>query len=177
MTSVGHTLTGFGIAVAGMPSGLRRRGRVTLLLLAGTAANVPDFPLPGWGHHMYHISHSLFVTVAGLTALGLWLRTRPELRSRVAGWRGLSLLAMAWLSHFLLDALYNHGRGVGIFWPLSDAHLALPVPWFETLRPPWRTARNLRVFAVELGVYGALLAAVSAARLGWERRARGPREP
>jgi hypothetical protein len=59
----------------------------------------------------------------------------------------------------LLDALYNHGRGIGIFWPLSDAHLILPVPWFETLTWPPKSDHNLRVFLIELGVYGALLLA------------------
>jgi hypothetical protein len=164
MTSIGHTLTGLSIAVAGMPRGLDRRRRFALLALCGTAANAPDFPLPGWGHHMYHISHSLFVTVALLVGLAWWLRRRPDLRRRAAGWRGLTLVGVAWMSHLLLDSFYNHGEGIGIFWPVSDAHLVLPIPWFETLRPPWRGVHNLRVFGVELLAYGALFAGVLAWR-------------
>jgi hypothetical protein len=169
MTSVGHTLTGLTIAVGGMPVGLARRRRAALLLLCGTAANLPDFPLPGWGHHMYHVSHSLFVTAALLSLLGLALHVRPELRGRMAGWRGFILVGVAWSSHMVLDSLYSHGRGIGIFWPLSDAHLALPLPWFHTLSPPWRTVRNLHVFGLELLVYGAVLLTTGGARF-WVTR-------
>jgi len=57
----------------------------------------------------------------------------------------------------VLDGLYNHGQGIGIFWPISDAHLVLPVPWFETLTWPPFTEHNRRVFLIELAVYGAVL--------------------
>ena len=42
--------------------------------------------------------------------------------------------AVAWLSHLLLDCLYSHGRGLAIWWPVSHARLALPLPWFDTLQ-------------------------------------------
>ena len=64
---------------------------------------------------------------------------------------------IAWSSHFLLDAFYNHGRGVGIFWPFSSSKLALPVPWFSTLQinlpllSSYRRVRRLHIsdFGIE----------------------------
>lgn len=165
MTSIGHTLTGLTLAVAGMPTGLRRPHRPLLLALCGTAANAPDLPLPGWGHSMYHVSHSLFVNAGLLVLLAVWAAAWPHARREVAsGWRGFGLIAAAWLSHMLLDSLYDHGRGIAIFWPFSDAHLALPVSWFSTLRPPLRSAHNLQVFGIELLFYGAIFLAVLLAR-------------
>lgn len=165
MTSIGHTLTGLSIAVAGMPGGLRRPHRPLLLALCGTAANAPDLPLPGWGHAMYHVSHSFFVNAGLLLLLALWAAVWPQARREVAiGWRGFGLIATAWLSHMLLDSLYNHGRGIAIFWPLSDAHLALPVSWFSTLRPPWKSAHNLQVFGIELLFYGGIFLVVLVGR-------------
>jgi hypothetical protein len=170
MTSVGHTLTGLTIAVAGMPVALERRHRALLLFLCASAASAPDLPMPGWGHSAYHVSHSLFVNAALLGMLALGSRAFPESVRPFGGPRAFGLFALAWMSHLLLDSFYNHGLGVGIFWPLSDAHLALPIPWFRTLEPPWRTMRNLRVFGVELIAYGALLLAVLTARLWHARR-------
>jgi len=155
MTTVGHSLTGLSLAVLTLP-----RGKTLLwYLVVGHFfvffANVPDFPLPGWGHASYHVSHSIFLTalLASLLALLLLL---PKFSTQV-GKRVVLAWGAAWFSHMLLDAMYNHGRGIGIFWPFSDAHLVLPVPWFETLTWPPKSDHNLRVFLIELGVYGALL--------------------
>ena len=72
--------------------------------------------------------------------------------------------SITWLTHMVLDALYNHGQGIGIFWPFSDAHLVLPLPWFETLSWPPVTEHNRRVFLIEITVYGTLLAVCLVAR-------------
>jgi len=75
---------------------------------------------------------------------------------------------LAWLSHMLLDSFYNHGQGVAIFWPLSDARLALPIPWFSVVYgvPPSLTPEMARAFAIELICYAPLvLAAIVARRL------------
>ena len=119
-------------------------------------ANVPDFPFPGWGHASYHVSHSIFVTglLASFVAL---LLLYPKFDEQV-GRRVVFFWSLTWLSHMVLDAMYNHGNGIGIFWPVSDAHLVLPVPWFETLTWPPITEHNRRVFLIELVFYGGLLA-------------------
>lgn len=159
MTSVGHTLTGFGLATLLLPASERPLWRRPVLHLCAFAANVPDLPLPGWGHDRYEVSHSLFVTLALLAVLAAAPLASGPLRERLGGYPVLLAVSAAWFSHLLLDSLYSHGRGIGILWPLSDAHLALPVSWFHTLRlDPWAQAHNLRVLAVELAFYGPLLA-------------------
>ena len=157
VTTVGHSLAGLSIAVLTLP-----RGRsIAWYLIFGHFfvffANVPDFPLPGWGHDAYQVSHSIFLTalLASLMALLLLL---PKFNARVGATVFLAW-AIAWLSHMPLDAIYSHGQGIGIFWPFSSAHLALPLPWFETLTWPPRTEHNLRVFTIEMLVYGSLLLA------------------
>ena len=59
---------------------------------------------------------------------------------------------MAWFSHLLLDTFYNHGKGIGLFWPFSTWRLALPIPWFETLHKPlpYFDSHAIRVYAIEL---------------------------
>jgi membrane-bound metal-dependent hydrolase YbcI (DUF457 family) len=130
-------------------------------------ANAPDLPLPLWAHESYRVSHSLFVNLALMAGvLGLLLvfrvwRGRPGSRWVVAGG------AAAWLSHLVLDSFYSHGRGIRIFWPLSDAALTLPIPWFHVVRrgsPP--DLATLRIFATEALFYGALLGIC----LLWRRR-------
>jgi hypothetical protein len=156
MTTVGHSLAGLSIAALALPRG----HSITWYLLVGHVfvlfANIPDLPIPGWGHSQYEISHSIFVTV--LLAMPLWmLRLVPGFDEKV-GTRVLVLWSMTWLSHMVLDSLYSHGNGIGIFWPVSDAHLSMPVPWFDTLTWPPFTEHNRQVFLTELGFYGSVLA-------------------
>lgn len=155
MTTVGHSLTGISLAVLTLPRG---KSLVWYLLIGHLFvffANLPDFPLPGWGHRSYEVSHSIYLAalIASLMALLLLLpRFNAEVGSRVViAW------AVAWLTHMLLDSMYSHGAGIGVFWPFSNAHLSLPVPWFETLRWPPITEHNRRVFLIELAVFGTLL--------------------
>lgn len=162
MTTVGHSLTGLSIAVLTLPRGKSLWWYLVVGHFFIFFANVPDFPLPGWGHDSYHVSHSVFLTalLASLLALLLLL---PRFSEQV-GRKVLYAWAGAWFSHMLLDSMYNHGQGIGVFWPLSDAHLILTVPWFETLSWPPITERNLRVFLVEIVVFGAILAACAFVR-------------
>lgn len=122
-------------------------------------ANVPDWSLPGWGHEAYHVSHSLFVLLLmslPATPVGIIL-LRKFYTSRSAPWIWGGLCA-ALLSHIFLDAIYGAGGGIAMFWPLSDARLHLPLPWFQHLRPQdGVTLHNLRVFAVEAVFYGGIL--------------------
>ncbi len=156
MTTVGHSLTGLSIAALALPKGRS----LTWYLLVGHLfvffANVPDFPLPGWGHAEYEVSHSIFVTGMLVIPMALLLLV-PKFDEKV-GARVVSLWALAWFSHMVLDSLYSHGNGIGIFWPVSDAHLALPLPWFHTLTWPPFTEHNRGVFLIEIAVYGTLLA-------------------
>jgi membrane-bound metal-dependent hydrolase YbcI (DUF457 family) len=160
MTQVGHVLTGGVVGVLSTPGETAVRNRWFYFLSLALLANVPDLPVHGWGHDSYRISHSLFVNglliLLSLAALALGQARRAR---RLDG-RFVAGGVTAWLSHLLLDSMYNHGRGLAMFWPLSEARLALPVPWFSTVRSPkpltdWAT---LRVCAIEFAVFGCLLA-------------------
>jgi membrane-bound metal-dependent hydrolase YbcI (DUF457 family) len=172
MTTVGHALTGMAIAVALAPR-LRGVGPwAAILALGALAANLPDAPLPNWGHDRYDISHSVFVngTLILLAALAVlaWPRGRLAARGRVA-----LLVSLAWLSHLLLDCCYNHGQGLAMFWPLTNARLALPLPWFDVL-PSGRWTLDVptvKVAMKEVLFFGSvLLLAVVCRVIGWRRR-------
>lgn len=170
MTFVGHSLVGAALAQATVPR--KASWKLWLLVVNGyvMAAFFPDLPLPGWGHTRYFFSHSLFVN---LVLIALLSGAACYYRSRVR-WLTCPLVAgaaAAWLSHFPLDALYNHGRGVAIFWPFSEAALNLPLPWFTTLdmRQPLTAARNVHVFLVEAAVYVPLFMAALGGRRLWQR--------
>jgi len=165
VTTVGHSLTGLSIAVLTLPRGKS----LGWYLLVGQFylffTNLPDFPIPGWGHSNYQVSHSLFVTlllVSLLCLLLLWPTVREQVRARIfLAW------SITWLSHMPLDSLYNHGRGIAIFWPFSDAHLAMPVSWFQTISLPPFTESNLRVFGIEALVYGIVFIVCITIRRFW----------
>jgi membrane-bound metal-dependent hydrolase YbcI (DUF457 family) len=168
MTTVGHSLTGLCIATLTLPPGQSRRWYVLISICFVALANAPDFPLPGWGHNAYHISHSVFVTVL-LSCLLALLFYWPTFNVRV-GVKVLTAWSIAWLSHLPLDSMYAHGQGIAIFWPLSDAHLAMPVSWFETISLPARSEHNLQVFRIELLAYGTALLSCAGLRWAWSIR-------
>lgn len=174
MTFIGHTLTGMAIGVACLPTGARRSAALLQVLGFGLLANLPDFPLPYWGHHRYFISHSLFVNALLIFVLALTLAIwKKPIFDEGNPWRvTLTGAAAAWLSHLLLDTFYNHGKGLLMFWPFSTQRLALPIPWFSVLRdiPPPFTADTLRIFGVEFAFYGGLLLGVVLLRSVWKRR-------
>lgn len=158
MSPVGHTLTGIAIGVLTLPTGASVRSRLVWLAATAGFANAPDLPLPCWGHDRYDISHSVFITTLGVfvwVLIALSLRTtawRVPLRLGVA-------CALAWFSHLLLDTFYNHGKGLAIFWPLNEGRVALPVPYFSTLRLDTLFCHhNLEVAAIEGAAFGLLLA-------------------
>ncbi len=153
---------GVTIAVIVMPGGFSARRKVGTIGAFILLANTPDLPFPGWGHDRYDISHSLFTTgvLSGLLAAAFLLVGR--LKEWAGGvrivWGGVA----AWVSHLLLDTTYNHGHGLKVFWPFSDASVALTLPWFETLKVslPTITAHSLRVMGIELLFYGSVLLVV-----------------
>lgn len=157
-------MTGLAIGCAVCPNGFSRRARALVLATFAVLANAPDAPLPSWGHSRYDLSHSLLVTsvltggaAAALLAVRRWTSGLP-----------LALIgggAVAWYSHLLLDTFYNHGKGVALFWPVSDARVALPIPFFATMKPATLiSAHNATVFAIEAAAYGALLLLVVVAK-------------
>jgi hypothetical protein len=171
MTFVGHSLVGASLAQATIPAGASWKQWAFVVNLYVLLAFFPDLPLPGWGHSRYYISHSLFANLLLIipTAVACcYYRSRRAFASYplIAG------AVVAWLSHFPLDAMYNHSQGVAIFWPFSTGVLNLPLPWFETLdmRQPLTAAHNVRVFLVELLFYFPLFSGALWGRYIWRRR-------
>lgn len=159
MTTVGHSLAGASIGVLCMP---RFRSRVWRAVLIGAfivLANTPDVPAPGWGHSRYDISHSVFVNLAWIVAAAGGFFLVRSARHAIGGWRIVAGAGAAALSHLLLDSFYNHGYGVAIYWPVSQARLNLAMPWFSVLHGGWKLdAHTLQVVWVETLFYGTVLA-------------------
>lgn len=159
MSPVGHTLTGLAIGAAAIPMDWSRRRKQVAFGCLALLANAPDLPLPDWGHERYDISHSIFTTLVGCLIVALLATWLLKLQKLFA-WSLLLAGVEAWYSHLLLDTFYNHGKGLAVYWPLSDGRIALPIPWFRTLSADqvfcWR---NFRVAAIEAVCYGMVLAA------------------
>lgn len=157
MSPVGHSLTGLAIGALVIPPEWSNKSKAASAIALVLLANAPDLPFPYWGHERYDISHSLFSTALGCTvliAIALF-----ALRSRMANlWRLITTGILAWNSHLLLDTFYNHGKGLAMFWPYSDARVALMMPWFShlDLSNLW-SWHNVRVALVELMSYGSIL--------------------
>jgi inner membrane protein len=171
MTFVGHSLMGASLAQAAVPANASWKQWLLIVNIYVLLAFFPDLPLPGWGHSRYFFSHSLFVNlilIIPLACMTCYYRSRKGVVTYplVAG------AIVAWLSHFPLDALYNHGQGVAIYWPFSDAVLNLPLPWFDTLdmRQPLTAAHNVNVFWVEALVYLPLFGTALFGRYAWLRQ-------
>jgi len=108
------------------------KGRIsTRLMMAGmAAAMIPDADVIGlrfgipYGAELGHrgASHSLlFAALLGFMAMlaARTLRTTPG--------RAFIFVALSSAFHGLTDMLTNGGRGVGLWWPLSDNRLFWPV--------------------------------------------------
>ena len=81
-----------------------------------------------------------------------------SLRKTTAGtWSFVAAGAIAVFSHYFLDTLYNHGKGLAAFGPFSDDRVALPIPWLAHMQldPLW-SAYNLKVWTLELLTFGAV---------------------
>jgi hypothetical protein len=154
VTPAGHSLAGLAIGVLGMPQKASCWHTLAHLAAFAILPNVPDPPIPSWGHDRYDISHSLFSNLSLGLLVMLALAWRSEVRARLGGWPVLVSGVGAWLSHLLLDSFYSHGLGVAIFWPLFNASLALPIPWFNVVpSPPPFTPALLIEYWVELLSY------------------------
>jgi len=165
MTIVGHSLVGATLAVLFSPAGLYERKKAIIIGVYLFAAYIPDLPLPGWGHWQYHISHSVFVNLAAIlptVVILLYLKHAKNIGSYAI----ILGVPLVWLSHFVLDSLYNHGQGIGIYWPFSANKLALPIAWFSTLQitPSFLSFHNLKVLFIEFLVYFPIFLVVLFAR-------------
>jgi hypothetical protein len=167
MTPIGHSITGAAMAAAFKPSGISLRAKILCCVAFAVSANVPDFRLPGWGHERYDISHSIFVNLALIIVLTIPFVLNRSLCQKVGGRIVVAGAALAWLSHLLLDTFYNHGQGIALFWPLSSAAVALPIPWFETASQglPYFESHTARVWAIEFVSYGTVFLLIVGIRL------------
>ena len=154
MTIVGHSLVATTLAILFTPASRTVRQKALFICVFVFAAHIPDLPLPGWGHWQYHISHSIMVNMV-LMASTVMLLCYLKYIKLWGSYRIVIGVLITWLSHFLLDSLYNHGNGIGIFWPFTDNKLSLPLPWFATLQnsPSVLSQHNLKVFFMEFLFY------------------------
>ncbi len=132
---------------------------ITVICCFIAIANLPDWPLPRWGHHRYDISHSLFVNVGLIVGVYVFVTSLRALKynSKLIDsvYRSFGWMTLAWLSHLLLDSLYSHSLGIGIGWPISEWRLVLPIPFFDTvhINESIFSEHNLKVATMELLFY------------------------
>jgi hypothetical protein len=159
MSPVGHSIIGLSFAMLVLPRRWRFHNSAISAAIFVVLANLPDLPIPYWGHNRYDISHSIFVNVGLIVLVIFGLQSLP-LKQKLLSHHQLILGSMAWLSHLLLDSFYNHGKGIAIFWPFSDGRLNLPIPWFRILDLSYSVwdFRNLSVFGIEFIAYMPILA-------------------
>lgn len=157
--------------------GLGRRAVPAPLMVAGVIASVvPDLDVLGFrlgipyasefGHR--GASHSLaFAFLLGAIAAALAARLRV---SRLAAFLFVGGSAA---SHGLLDMLTNGGRGVALWWPLSQNRYFFPVRIVEASPLSWQrlmTGRGLGVLMSELLWVWLPAAIVLAVLCAWRRR-------
>ncbi len=160
MTPIGHSLTGASLAIFAIPRGASWRVAVPVVAACVAAASIPDFSLPGWGHDDILRSHSLWVALVGGTSLAIVLSVaRRGVLKSIPKWLPLGL-ALCWLSHILLDAMYAGTPGLIIGWPFDKRRLALPVWWLHTAHKhgDLLSPHNVRVFLLELATFGPVFA-------------------
>jgi hypothetical protein len=162
MTQVGHILTGVTIGVVCIPERKPLRWKFVYYIVFSLLALVPDFKIKYWGHHRYYISHSVFTNLLVIIVIILLISRHKGVTERLGGWSVVIGGSLAWLSHLLLDTFYNHGKGLAMFWPISDARLALPIAWFSVVTniPPPMTWETARILLIELVCYGAVFLCV-----------------
>lgn len=156
----------------------RRAVPPRLLTAACLASILPDadvlafrFGIPyasEFGHRGF--THSIaFALAVGMIGALLW-RALDTTRLRV-----FSVLALATLSHALLDALTNGGLGVALFWPLDDARFFFPLHPIEVSPigiSGFLSPRGLEVLASEAKWIGLPLLALSLTALALRRLVR-----
>jgi len=155
MTIVGHVLTGTAIGTLAMPRKSSLGAKFAYLVVFIFLAELPDLPLPSWGHDIYYFSHSLFINLILIGLFTILPLEREDIRRRIGGWPVVAGGVAAWLSHLLLDTFYNHGEGLLMFWPFSIARLALPIPWLTANinHLPVTSPEVIRIFLLEFATF------------------------
>jgi membrane-bound metal-dependent hydrolase YbcI (DUF457 family) len=132
-------------------------------------SNIPDWPLPIWGHRHLAVSHSLWVNLILCTTLAalLW-KYRPD---KIESPTVFIAAGLAWLSHFVLDTLYDDLPGVAIYWPFSDSLATLPLPWLNTLAhvPPPFDSQVIKILCFEFITFSPLILLAYGLRRIWRR--------
>ena len=167
---LGHGLAALaaGWAVAGKPEPRPALIRQVALLVAIGIA--PDLDLLIGRHSMETHSIGAAVIVATIAAWQRW----PVATSRTMTW---ITVALAWLSHPLLDALGSDTSapiGVMAFWPLSTAHFQTHWQVFEAISRRYWLAGFVRHNLWALATETLMLAPVAAALALWRGRPRPP---
>jgi len=159
MTPIGHSLFGTSVGIMCMPQFKKIRARAVFLTSFAFLAYIPDFPVIGWGHNRYHVSHSLFVNLAIIVIIIVFLSFSKNARGMIGGKYVILGGIIAWLSHFLLDSFYKNNQMIAIFWPFGNGRLALSILWFRTINvsvsllDPY----NIKVYLVEFLFYFPIL--------------------
>lgn len=157
MTPVGHSLVGATIGAVFTSQLPSVQQRFAVILAMVLWANVPDLPLPGWGHSRYRVSHSVFVGIILLACSSMVLRGFQFTRTTMGTWPLIFAGALALFSHYLLDSFYNHRKGIAVLWPFSCARIAIPIPWFTTMKTdPLLCWSNAKVWGIELLCFGTM---------------------
>jgi membrane-bound metal-dependent hydrolase YbcI (DUF457 family) len=143
--------------------------QVAILVAVGIA---PDLDLLVGRHSMDTHSIGAAALVASVAAWQRW----PVAPTRLTIWIAV---ALAWLSHPLLDALGSDTSapiGVMAFWPLSSAHVQTEWGVFEAIsRRYWRDdfwSLNVRAALREVLILAPITAMVALVRMGNWRNGR-----
>jgi inner membrane protein len=169
MSPIGHSLVGAAIGVVVLPREMPPCKQACILAVFVVLANLPDVSI--LFSQGYTIGHSLFVNLGFCIFAIITLRSLHSFFPQATSWRLIAGGSMCCLSHLLLDSFYNHGVGVAVLWPFSNARLALPMPWFGhwPVSPPFLTWETLRISAVEFFIYSPVLIVAMA----WRYSSRG----
>lgn len=157
MVFVGHSCTGVALALLAVPGNARRKRVLVTCGVFAVLANAPDVPIPGWGHDVYEVSHSFFCNLAWMLPLVVFFLVSKKWMEWVGGIRVVVLGMIACLGHMVLYAMYNHGLGLYVWWPLGYGKLVLPLPWLEKLQNPPEFWHTVRILGVELLTFGPLV--------------------
>ena len=126
-TPISHAAVGFATAAwAQQPPPTRR-----LCLVAATCAALPDIEYLGWPVAHRGITHSLAFAVVGALAVSAVFFRSPQWK--LHGGRVAITLALAFLSHGVLDGLSTYSVGVEYFAPFSSHRFRL---WWTPLGDP-----------------------------------------
>ena len=162
MASIGHVLVGAAVSRAYRTHQTPRWSSLAAATIWAALAMLPDADVLGfrfgvhyadpWGHR--GATHS-FVFALMVAALA-WLVGRA---TRLPPWRTAVAVAVAVVSHPLLDTMTDGGLGCALLWPFSDHRFF--APWRPIPVAPigraFLSARGLRIAATEVAAMAPFL--------------------